>query len=261
MTVLSQRASAFDLTGTTALVTGGNGGIGLGIAEGLALAGADVAIWGTNQGKLQAARRQLEAQERRVVALVCDVTDEDAVANAFEQTTAELGPIDSCFANAGLLRSTSRFVDMSLSEWRSVLQVNLDGTFLVLRAASQHMIDHQRGGSLVVTSSISALHGHPHSEHYAVAKAGQLALVRSLAVELARYSIRVNAILPGWVETGLSGPLFAGDRFGQHVLPRIPSGRSGEPMDFAGIAVYLASPASSYHTGDAIVVDGGYSIF
>jgi len=251
----------FDLTNTNALVTGGNGGIGLGIAKGLAQAGANVAIWGTNKEKLGAAQRELELIGRGVVAKLCDVTDESAVATAFEESAAELGPIDACFANAGRLVATTSFVDMTLSEWRSVLQVNLDGTFLVLRAAARHMIDVNRPGSLVVTSSVSALHGHPRSEHYAVAKAGQLALVRSLAVELARYRIRVNALLPGWVETGLAGPLFAGDRFERLILPRIPSRRTGEPEDFAGIAVYLASQASTYHTGDAIVVDGGYSIY
>jgi NAD(P)-dependent dehydrogenase (short-subunit alcohol dehydrogenase family) len=150
---------------------------------------------------------------------------------------------------------------MSLQEWRSVTRVNLDGAFLTLQAAVRHMVDRGRGGSLAVTSSIASIYGMPRGEHYAATKAGVAAMARSLAVEYGRVGIRANAVVPGWVETAMTEPLFASERFDQAVRPRIPLGRWGAPQDFAGVAVYLASDASRYHTGDTIVLDGGYRVF
>ncbi|HVF74786.1 MAG TPA: SDR family oxidoreductase [Acidimicrobiales bacterium] len=251
----------FDLTGHVALVTGGNGGIGLGMAEGLAQAGADVAIWGTNEQKNNAAAAQLEAHGTRVLALRCDVGDEEEVDAAFAATVEALGKVDSCFANAGVGAIPSKFTEAPTDEWRRVLRVNLDGAFFTLRAAARHMVERGEGGSLVATSSLSAIEGAARNEGYAATKGALVAMIRALSVEFAPDGIRANTIVPGWIETGMTDPLFNWDRFRDNVLPRIPTGRWGAPRDFAGIAVYLASPASAFHTGDTLVIDGAYSLY
>ena len=254
--------SAFDLTGQVALVTGGNSGIGLGIAEALAQAGADVAIWGTNSCKNIAARDRLAATGRRVLALECDVGDEAAVAAAFAETLSILGRVDGCFANAGIAPSGVRsFNELSAQEWHRVLRVNLDGAFYTFRAAAQHMVQRGGGGVLVGTTSLAALHGVPRGEHYAATKAGMIAMVRGLAVEFARHRIRAHCILPGWIETDMTRARTSDERFQAAVMSRIPLRRWGEGADFGGIAVYAMSSASSYHTGDTFLIDGGYSLF
>ena len=251
----------FDLTGRVALVTGGNGGIGLGMADAMAAHGADVAIWGTNEDKNAAAAEQLARHGRKVVALRCDVGDQEQVEEAFARTVGELGKVDSCFANAGVGGQASSFLSMTADEWRRVLRVNLDGAFFTLQAAVRHMVERGEGGSVVVTTSGSAFQGQQKGEHYGASKAGVIALVKAIAVEHARHGIRGNAILPGWVETDMTAPVFGWDKFVANVMPRIPLRRWGAPDDFAGVAVYLASDASKWHTGDTFVIDGGYLIF
>jgi NAD(P)-dependent dehydrogenase (short-subunit alcohol dehydrogenase family) len=250
----------FDLTGKVALVTGGNSGIGLGMAAALAQAGADICIWGSNADKNAAAERALAAHGTRVVALACDVGDEAAVDAAFVETLARLGRIDACFANAGIGGAAS-FVDMPSDEWRRVLRINLDGVFFTFRAAARHMVERGGGGSLAATSSLAAIEGQARGEHYAATKGAVIAMIRAIAVEHARYGIRANAILPGWIETPMTERLFAWEAMQKKVFPRIPLRRWGAGDDFGGIAVYLASDASRYHTGDTLVIDGGYSIF
>ena len=250
----------FDLTGRVALVTGGNGGIGFGMAEALAQAGANVEIWGTNAEKNDAARATLATHGTRAMAVPCDVGDEEEVEAAFAATVAGLGRVDACFANAGI-GGSAPFVDMTADVWHRVLRVNLDGVFFTLRAAARHMVERGGGGSLVVTSSLAAIEGQARGEHYAATKGAVIAMIRALAVEHARHGIRANAILPGWIETAMTDALFAWAPMQQKVYPRIPVRRWGTPADFGGLAVYLTSDASSYHTGDTLVVDGGYSIF
>ena len=253
--------SFFDLTGHVALVTGGNSGIGLGMARGLAEAGADVAIWGTNEAKNDDAVAELKPFGTRVVALQCDVGDDAAVDSAFAQTVGALGKVDSCFVNAGVPGGGSAFIDMTTDDWRRVMRVNSDGAFFTLRAAARHMVERGEGGSLVGTASLAVLEGQPRGQHYAASKGGLVAMIKACAVELARYDIRANVLLPGWVESAMTAPAFNWDRFRDRVLPRVPMRRWGVPADLAGIAVYLASPASGYHTGDTFLIDGGYSIF
>ena len=253
---------AFDLSGKVALVTGGNGGIGLGLAEGLALAGADVAIWGTNETKNAAAVEVLRGHGVQAEAFICDVGDEAAVDAAFAATLARFGKVDGCFANAGVGgRGTPSFGEMSAAEWRRVMRINVDGVFLTLRAAARHMAARGGGGVLVATSSMAAVMGAARNEHYGASKGAVVSMMRALAVEYARHGIRAHSILPGWVETEMTADAFASERFAGNVKPRIPMRRWGRPGDFGGIAVYLMSEASGWHTGGDFLIDGGYTIF
>lgn len=254
----------FDLTGKAAVITGGNGGIGLGMAEGLAAAGADIAIWGRNADKNAAALERLKAHGTRVEALEVDVADEQAVVDAMAESLSRLGRIDSCIANAGV-GGGAPLIEQTTEQWRKVTAVNLDAVFWTFREASKHMVTRaesgDKGGSLLVTSSVSAIHGAPQNQAYAATKAGVLAMVRGTAVELARYGIRANAVLPGWIATDMTERLQNWDAFNEKAIRRVPMRRWGEGEDFAGIAVYFASDASKFHTGDSVVIDGGYSIF
>jgi NAD(P)-dependent dehydrogenase (short-subunit alcohol dehydrogenase family) len=254
-------ANRFDLHGQVAVVTGGNTGIGMGIATALAEAGSDVAIWARNQQRNDDAAAALEKCGVRAIGVACDVSLEADVEAAMAQTLEQLGRVDSCFANAGISGTGRPFVEMTLEDWRRVNAVNLDGAFLTLRAVARHMIERGGGGSLVLTSSLTALQGAARGEDYAVGKTALLALTRGLAVELARHGIRANAVAPGWIDTEMTHALLNSDAFRERVLPRVPVRRWGTPDDIGTLAVYLASPAAAYHTGDVLVVDGAYNIF
>jgi len=254
---------AFDLTGKSVLVTGGNSGIGLGMAEALAQAGAAVCLWGTNAQKNAAALAKLKGHGGKALAMHCDVGDEQEVEKRFAETVAALGPVHACFANAGVSGrvNVKSFAEMETEEWKRVTRVNLDGAFYTLRAAARHMVGHGKGGALVGTASLAAISGVPRGEHYAATKGGLISLMRGLAVEFARNGIRANAILPGWIDTAMTEKALNWDKFRDKVLPRVPMRRWGKPEDFGAIAVYLVSDASSYHTGDTFLIDGGYSLF
>lgn len=254
----------FDLGGKVALVTGGNGGIGLGMAEGLAAAGAKVAIWGQNPDKNAEAEKTLKALGGEVLVQSVDVTSEQAVVDAVAEVINRFGRLDFCAANAGI-GGGAPFHEQTTEGWRRVMTVNLDAVFWTFREAAKHMIDRANagdlGGSLLVTSSTSAIHGAPANEAYAASKTAVLGLIRGLAVEYARYGIRANAILPGWITSDMTARLQGWDKFNEKVIGRVPMRRWGERRDFAGIAVYLASDASRFHTGDSMVIDGGYTIY
>ena len=251
----------FDLTGRTAVITGGNGGIGFGMGRALLAAGASVAIWGSNREKTERAREQLAAGGGTVHAFVCDVSDEAQVERAFAASVEALGRVDACFANAGVSAPPTPMVDMGLDEFRRVMRVNVEGVFLTFRAAARHMIARGQGGVLAATASTAALEGAARNSHYGASKGAVTSYVRALAVELARHGIRVNSILPGWIETDMTARATADERFAKAVLPRIPARRWGAWDDFGGIAVYLMSDASSYMTGEQLVIDGGYTKF
>jgi NAD(P)-dependent dehydrogenase (short-subunit alcohol dehydrogenase family) len=251
----------FDLTGKVSLVTGGNGGIGFGMADALAEAGAGVCIWGTNPAKNAAAVEKLKRHGRKVHAQIVDVADEAAVEAAFAETLKVMGKVDNCVANSGVSGRGKSFMEITAAEWRRVLSVNLDGVFFTFRAAARHMVERGEGGSLVVMASTAAIEGAARNEHYAASKGGVVSMVRALAVELARYRITANSILPGWIETAMTSNAFANEKFAANVKPRIPLRRWGVEQDFGPIAVYLASDATKYTTGQSIVIDGGYTLF
>ncbi len=252
--------SMFDLSGKVAVVTGGNGGIGLGLARGLAKAGANVAIWARNEAKCESAQKELEALGVQAIAVGCDVAQEDDVSRAVATTLESLGRIDICFANAGFGHAADP-LKLRMDDWRRLMATNLDGVFLTLRETAKHMVERGGGGKLVAISSITEIFGAPVQPHYAASKAGLGGLVRSLAVRFARDDIQVNLIQPGWIVTDATSPALGHAKLSETIVKRTPARRWGETADLEGLAVYLASDASRFHTGDSIRVDGGYSIF
>ncbi|MDE2362211.1 MAG: SDR family oxidoreductase [Hyphomicrobiales bacterium] len=256
--------SLFDLSGRVVIVTGGNGGIGLGMAQGMAAAGAAVSIWGRNEAKNAEALKTLA--NGKCEARVCDVSDPNSIERAFQETVAKYGRVDGCFANAGIGGGGRRsFVDRPQSEWREMLATNLDGAVLTMQHAARHMKERaEKGdafGRLVATSSLASISGTARNEHYAATKGALNSIIRALAVELARYGVTAHCVLPGWIKSEMTGGLFGNEKFVANVMPRIPMRRFGEPSDFAAIAVYIMSTGSSYHTAEMFLIDGAYSIF
>jgi NAD(P)-dependent dehydrogenase (short-subunit alcohol dehydrogenase family) len=258
--------SIFDLSGRVAVITGGNGGIGLGIAQALAASGCDVSIWGRNADKNKSAAATMAGCSGKVDTRICDVSDPASVKAAMAATLQHFGRVDGCFANAGIGGGGRHaFIDRTEEQWRKMFATNLDGVFHVFQAAARHMTERATAGDpfgrLVATSSLASIFGTARNEHYAATKAAINALVRALAVELARQGVTANAILPGWIKSDMTAGIMANEKFVANVMPRIPMRRFGEPSDFGGIAVYLMSKASSYHTADCFVIDGGYTAF
>ena len=268
-TATSDHATAgrIDLSGRTFIVTGGNGGIGLGMAEGIAQAGGSVSVWGRNEDKNAAAVDTLSriggdlGSYATMTGHVCDVSDESQVRDVMHRTVAAHGRLDGLFANAGRGGTGTPFLEMSLDEWRAVMAVNLDGVFLTLREAAKVMVDQGTGGSLVAVSSTSAVHGAAGNEAYGTAKTALNGLVRALAVGLARHRIRVNSLLPGWTITELASGGYANDVFRNATTKRTPVRRWADPSEFRAVGAFLADPSQTYHTGQEICVDGGYTVF
>jgi NAD(P)-dependent dehydrogenase (short-subunit alcohol dehydrogenase family) len=250
----------FDLSDRVVVVTGGNGGIGLGMARALVDAGAAVSVWGRNADKNAAAVDELSARGGRAMAVPVDVSDEAEVDEAMAATVGELGRLDALVANAGV-GGGAPFAEQTLEGWRSVMAVNLDGAFLCFRAATRVLVDQGEGGALVGVSSTSAIHGAPANQAYSSSKAALLSMVRGLAVELARHGIRANSVMPGWTETDMTAPLFGWEKFMAATTARTPVRRWGTPDDFGAAAVFLCDPTQTFHTGDCLVVDGGYTVF
>lgn len=249
----------FDLSGRVAIVTGGNGGIGLGMARGLARAGARVVVAARNQEKSRAAVRELEQLGGAALALPVDVTVEASVAGLVEDTVARCGRLDVLVNNAGVnIRKPAH--ELSVAEWHRVVDTNLTSAFLCARAAHPRL-KAGGGGKIINVGSMLSIFGASFAPAYGASKGGIVQLTKSLASAWARDGIQVNAVLPGWIDTDLTAQARR-EVPGLHdaVLRRTPAGRWGVIDDLAGIAVFLASPASAFITGAAITVDGGYSI-
>ena len=249
----------FDLSGKVAIVTGGNGGIGLGMAQGLAGAGADIAVVGRNEAKSIAAVAELRGRGVRAISVATDVTDKAAVAAMVERTARELGRIDILVNNAGInIRKPPHTLD--IAEWDSVIGTNLTSAFLCSQAVYGAMKE-TGGGKIINIGSMMSIFGASFAPAYAASKGGIVQCTRSCAVAWAADNIQVNAVLPGWIETDLTRRAREEiDGLHDRVLARTPTARWGAAADFAGIAVFLASGASDFVTGTAIPVDGGYSI-
>ncbi|HYN00390.1 MAG TPA: glucose 1-dehydrogenase [Aestuariivirgaceae bacterium] len=250
---------SFDLTGRVALVTGGNGGIGLGIARGLARAGASVVIAARNAEKSSAAVEELEALGARSLFVQTDVCEEASCHGAMARAASEFGRLDILVNNAGTtVRKQPQ--DYSLEEWHAVMNTNLTSAFICARAAYPHMV-RAGGGKILMIGSMMSIFGAAYAAAYSASKGGIVQLTKSLACAWAKDNIQVNAILPGWIDTDLTAAArqqVAG--LNERVLARTPAGRWGKPDDFEGIAVFMAAPASDFMTGAAMPVDGGYSV-
>jgi 2-deoxy-D-gluconate 3-dehydrogenase len=249
----------FDLTDKIALVTGGNGGIGLGMARGLGQAGATILVVGRNAEKSAAALRELQSLGVRAESLPADVTDEATVQRLFDGVRDRHGRLDILVNNAG---STVRKPpqDFTLDEWNQVMDVNLTSAFLCSRAAHPLMVKAGRG-KIINIGSIMSIFGAPYAPAYCASKGGIVQFTRSLATAWAKDNIQANTVLPGWIETELTaGAKAQVPGLNERVLARTPAGRWGQPQDLAGIAVFLASAASDFVTGTAIPIDGGYSV-
>jgi 2-dehydro-3-deoxy-D-gluconate 5-dehydrogenase len=252
-------SKSFDLAGKVAIVTGGNGGIGLGMARGLAEAGAAVAIAGRNEAKSNAAVAELRQCGARAISVVTDVTDKAAVANMVERTQREFGRIDILVNNAGTnIRKPPH--ELSLEEWDSIIRTNLTSAFLCSQAVHPAM-KAVGGGKIINIGSMMSIFGVSFSPAYAATKGGIVQFTRSCAVAWAPDNIQANAVLPGWIDTDLTRRARQEvDGLHDRVMARTPAARWGAADDFAGIAVFLSSSASDFVTGTAIPVDGGFSV-
>ena len=249
----------FDLGGRVAIVTGGNGGIGLGLARGLADAGANIAIVGRNETKSKAAVDDLAARGVKAASVVADVTDKEAVARMVERVTTEFGRIDILVNNAGInVRKPPHA--LAIEEWESVIDTNLTSAFLCSKAVYPAMKAAKRG-KIINIGSMMSIFGASFTPAYAASKGGIVQFTRACACAWATDNIQANAILPGWIDTDLTERARAEvSGLNERVLARTPAARWGTIDDFAGIAVFLSSAASDFVTGAAIPVDGGFSV-
>jgi len=247
----------FRLDGRVAAITGGNGGIGRGIALGLAAAGATVAILARNEEKNQAVLGELRELNPASLALRLDVTDRAALGPAMAEVERRCGPVDILVNNAGIA-VPGGVLKLEAEAWDRVMETNLDSGFLLSQIAARSMAVRKRGKIINIASEYS-LFGNPIAPSYAASKGGLVQLTKSMAVELAAHNIQVNAIVPGWIESDMTAPI-KGRSFYDDIIKRTPAGRLGTPRECAGAAVFLASQASDFVTGATIFVDGGYAI-
>lgn len=246
--------SQFSLEGRTALITGGNGGLGRAMALGLQSAGARVAVTGRDPEKNKAVGQELIDG----IAIQVDVRQENEVEEAVSKVVSAFGSLDILVNNAGVVRGDP-ILELSKEDWAAAIDTNLTGSFLCAKHAGLAMVAQGIGGKIINVGSIYSIYGTPSFAEYGASKAGVLGLTRALAIELAPYDIQVNAILPGWYETDMTQDEIGTTR-GEEIRRKTPAGRWGNPDDLLGAAVFLASGASAFVTGVALPVDGGYLI-
>jgi NAD(P)-dependent dehydrogenase (short-subunit alcohol dehydrogenase family) len=254
----------FDLTGKVAVITGGNSGLGLGFARGIAKQGGDLVLWARSAEKNAAAKSELEALGVRVKTHQVDVASEDAVKAGFDAAIAEFGRIDCVIANAGIATPAPSVLSLDTETYQQLLATNMHGAFFTLREGARHMVARAQagdpGGSLIACGSLALFLGVPGMEHYAAAKGAIAAIIRGMALELGQYGIRANIVAPGFVRTDLGRDIADMSANEAYFAASTPIPRIGHPEDFEGIAAYLASDASAFHSGDTLVIDGGYLI-
>ena len=256
----------FSLAGKRAVVTGGGSGIGLAMATAMAEAGSAVTIWGRGQARLDSALDVLKQTGAQVYAHSVDVSDSAAVRLAMDESVAQMGGLDTLIINAGISGRGIPIITATDEDHRKIMATNVDGVMWTLREGARHMVERakagQPGGSIITIASLAALEGAGRNASYGASKAGVVGLTNAAAVELARYGIRANSVLPGWVETPLTEATQESEKFNANVISRVPLGqRWARAEEFGGVAVYLASDASSFQTGSQVLIDGGYSIY
>jgi 2-deoxy-D-gluconate 3-dehydrogenase len=249
--------SIFDLTGRVAAVTGGNGGIGRGIALALADAGASVAILARNQEKNQSTLAELRARTVDAIAVRLDVTERAALRPALDEAAGRLGPIDILVNNAGIAIPGGA-LQLEAEQWDRVLETNLNSCFFLSQVVAQSMAARKTGKIINIASEYSRF-GNQIAPSYAASKGALIQLTKSLAIELAPHNVQVNAIVPGWIESDMTAPIKSRPLYNE-IMMRTPAGRFGTPEECGGAAVFLASHASDFVTGATIFVDGGYAI-
>ncbi len=251
--------SLFDLTGKNAFVTGASRGIGRSIAVALAGAGADVALVARSESGLAETAADITALGRKAVVLPADVTSQDAVEAAVTAAIDQLGHVDVVVNNAGGSNFMAAFLDLRLSGWEKLMRLNLDSAVYVCHAIGGHLVERGEG-SVINVASVAGMMGSPLLSPYGAAKAGLVSLTKSLAVEWGTTGVRVNALCPGWTATDLNRNLWDDPVSGPATVATVPMHRWGRAEEMAGPAVFLASAASSYMTGQVLVVDGGQTI-
>jgi 2-deoxy-D-gluconate 3-dehydrogenase len=253
-------SAAFDLTGRTALVTGASRGIGQAIALGLADHGADVALNGRQVETLEKVAQQVEERGRRAVVVPADVTDRDAAQQMVAAAIAGLGHLDVVVNNAGGTAFMVPFTELRFAGWEKLMRLNVDSAVHVLQAAGPHLLE-RGSGSVVNVASVAGLGGTPALAPYGASKAALISLTRTLALEWAHAGVRVNALCPGWTATELNRNLWEDEKISAGMTATIPMGRWGRAEEMAGPAVFLASAASGFMTGQVLVIDGGQTAF
>ena len=251
----------FDLTGKVAVVTGGNSGLGLGFARGIAKQGGSVVIWGRNAEKNAAAKKELEAFGGKVAAHQVDVASEAAIIAGFENVMKEFGRVDCVIANAGPPPPRGGTLEQPTADYLSFIDMAMHGSFYTLREGARHMVKRaeagEPGGSLIFCGSLSMFKGLAGKIPYAVSKAAMGAAIRCMAAEFGKFGIRANTIAPGYIKTGMTGEDKELSPLDKYMLAKNAIPRPGYTDDFEGIAAFLASDSSSFISGDTIIVDGG----
>ena len=255
------KSSMFDLSGEIAVVTGGNGGIGRAIALGLAQAGASIAVLGRNTQKNKSVLDELQAAGTRAIAVQVDLTDRTALQPTWQRIEQELGPVGVLVNNAGNVSLSGGVLNETAADWDKVIATQLNAVFLLSKIAAASMVTHKRG-KIINIGSMYSYFGSGLIPSYSAAKGAILQLTKSMAIELAPYNIQVNAIATGWIETDMTAPVRTPDMqaMNNEIIARTPAGRWGQSEEIAGTAVYLASRASHFVTGETIRVNGGYAI-